>query len=235
MNATIEAASAGAAGKGFAVVAQEIKELARQTSEATEDIKSRVGGIQRSTDGTLHDLQAISDVTGQVCQIVETIASAIEGQSTVTKLIAQNVSGSATSVQDVNARVAEMSTVSQAVAKDIASVSEVTGDIAAGSAQVRDSATDLAGLAEHLQGLIARFQIDEDSAPVASGALPPSRRSPVLGVRARPLGPLIGEDTVHQQLEGVINHDGQENQGEIASLSENEHGQRHTHRQSLLH
>src|SRR5208283_4511868 len=96
LNATIEAARAGAAGKGFAVVAHEIKELARQTADATEDIKAKVGGIQGATKGTLEDLARISEIIGQVSETVGSIASAIEEQSAVTKDIAQNVAGAAT-------------------------------------------------------------------------------------------------------------------------------------------
>jgi methyl-accepting chemotaxis protein len=164
LNATIEAARAGAAGKGFAVVAHEIKELARQTAEATEDIKTKVGRIQSSTTGTLGDLARISQVIAQVSEIVNTIATAIEEQATVTKDIAQNVGQAAAGVKDANHRVAQISTVSQSVAKDIAAVNQAAGDIAAGSEQVLTSSTELSRLSEELQQIVGRFQLNEQAA-----------------------------------------------------------------------
>jgi methyl-accepting chemotaxis protein len=159
LNATIEAARAGAAGKGFAVVAHEIKELARQTAEATEDIKSKVTGIQNCTAGTLGDLERISQVIGEITAIVNTIATAIEEQSTVTKDIARNVSQAAAGVADANQRVAQMTTVSQSVAKDIAAVNKAAGDMASGSEQTLTSAAELSKLAEDLRGMVSRFKV----------------------------------------------------------------------------
>ncbi len=165
LNATIEAARAGAAGKGFAVVAHEIKELARQTAEATEDIKGKVSGIQSSTSGTLEDLGRIAQVIGQVSEIVNTIATAIEEQSTVTKDIARNVGEAARGVKEANQRVAQISTVSQSVAKDVATVNQATADISSGSEQVLTSSAELSKLAEQLQQTVRRFKIsDEDTA-----------------------------------------------------------------------
>ena len=172
LNATIEAARAGAAGKGFAVVAHEIKELARQTAEATEDIKTKVGGIQSSTRGTLDDLVRISQVIGQVSEIVNTIASAIEEQSTVTKDIAQNVAEAANGVKDGNQRVGQIATVSQSVAKDIATVNQAAGDMASGSEQVLTRAAELSRLAEELHRMARRFKVSEEPSPSAATAGP---------------------------------------------------------------
>jgi methyl-accepting chemotaxis protein len=166
LNATIEAARAGAAGKGFAVVAHEIKELARQTAEATEDIKAKVSGIQTSTTVTLDDLGRISEVIAQVSEIVNTIASAIEEQSAVTKDIAQNVTQAATGVTDGNQRVSQIAEVSQSVAKDIATVNQLAGDMATGSEQVLTSAAELSRLADELRRIVGRFKIGGEIANV---------------------------------------------------------------------
>jgi len=85
LNATIEAARAGEAGKGFAVVANEIKELAKQTNEATLDIKTKIEDVQVATDNTVADIEEISKVINNVNEIVVTITMAVGEQSKATK------------------------------------------------------------------------------------------------------------------------------------------------------
>ena len=159
LNATIEAARAGAAGKGFAVVATEIKELAQQTAAATEDIKSKIAGVQSSTTGAVGDIEKIAAVIREVSEIVASIATAIEEQSVVTRDIAGNISQAMLGVKDANERVAQTATVSQAVARDIAGVSSAGQEMSQGSAQVRLSAEELSKLSEKLQALMAQFKI----------------------------------------------------------------------------
>jgi methyl-accepting chemotaxis protein len=162
LNATIEAARAGAAGKGFAVVAHEIKELARQTAEATEDIKAKVAGIQGSTTNTLTDLGEISRVIAEISEIVNTIAAAIEEQSSVTRDIARNVGEAVDGVRDANQRVAQMSGGAQSVAQDMAEVKQAAGEMASGSEQTLTSASELSKLADDLRHMVSRFQIRSD-------------------------------------------------------------------------
>lgn len=107
LNATIEAARAGAAGKGFAVVANEIKELAQQTAEATEDIKAKISGVQTSAGSAISDIEGITIVISQVGEMVSGIAAAIEEQAVVTKDIAGNIAHASTGVQDVKGRMTE--------------------------------------------------------------------------------------------------------------------------------
>jgi methyl-accepting chemotaxis protein len=160
LNATIEAARAGAAGKGFAVVANEIKELAKQTAAATEDIKGRIGSVQSSTSAGIADVERISQVINDVSDIVTTIATAIEEQAAVTKDISRNIGDASNGVGEANMRVSEASQVSQAIARDIAGVDGAARDIADGSEQVRTATGDLSKTAELLQTTVARFRVD---------------------------------------------------------------------------
>jgi methyl-accepting chemotaxis protein len=159
LNATIEAARAGSAGKGFAVVANEIKELAQQTAAATEDIKTRISGVQTSTAGGIAEIGKVSQVIHEVSDIVAAIAAAIEEQATVTKDIARNIGEATAGVRDANLRVSESSHVTHSIAQEIAGVDQATRTMADGSEQVRASATDLSKLAEALQATVSRFQL----------------------------------------------------------------------------
>ena len=159
LNATIEAARAGAAGKGFAVVANEIKELAQQTAAATEDIKGKIAGIQKSTQGTVADIEAIGGVVRQVNDIVATIATAIEEQSTVTRDIASNIAQATGGVKDANQRVAESAKVSQEIARDIAQVNAASDEMRTGSQRVQESSGELTALSRTLEQTMVRFKL----------------------------------------------------------------------------
>ena len=159
LNATIEAARAGEAGKGFAVVANEIKELARQTALATEEIKSRISGIQGSTEETVTEIAEISKVINEVSEIVGTIVTAVEEQSVTTQEIAGNVAQASRGVEKVNRNVNEGSGVSGEIARDMAEVNQSAGEISASSGQVKLSAEELAGRARSLNELVGRFKI----------------------------------------------------------------------------
>jgi methyl-accepting chemotaxis protein len=159
LNATIEAARAGSAGKGFAVVANEIKALAQQTAAATEDIKTRIAGVQHSTAQGIAGIGSISQVIHDVSDIVSSIAAAIEEQSMVTKEIARNIAEASTGVQDANKRVAEVSTATAEIAKEIAGVDQASGQMAAGSEQVMVSSGELSRVAEQLQVTMQRFKV----------------------------------------------------------------------------
>jgi methyl-accepting chemotaxis protein len=157
LNATIEAARAGSAGKGFAVVATEIKALAQQTANATEDIKARIAGVQAATSGGIDEIEKVSHVIQEVSDIVGAIAAAIEEQSAATKEIAHNIATASSGVTDANSRVSETSLVSREIAKDIFEVDHAARGMAAGGGNVRASATELSTAAERLKLAAARF------------------------------------------------------------------------------
>jgi methyl-accepting chemotaxis protein len=159
LNATIEAARAGEAGKGFAVVANEIKELAKQTAQATQDVRQKLDAIRESSDETVTDITKIGKVIADIDGIVVTIATALEEQSASTKEIASNVNQAALGIQDVNENVAQSSTVSNDIAKDVLEVNQAATEMADGSIQVNTSAGELSRLAEELSAMISRFKL----------------------------------------------------------------------------
>ena len=159
LNATIEAARAGEAGKGFAVVANEIKELAKQTADATGDIRGKIEGIQNSTDDTVTDISRIEKVITDVNDIVATIASAVEEQTASTNEITTNVNQASHGIQEVNENVAQSSTVSSTIAADVGQVSQAAADMANGSTQVNGSAVELSTLSENLRQMVEQFKV----------------------------------------------------------------------------
>ena len=110
LNATIEAARAGEAGKGFAVVAGEVKELAKNTADATEDIRRRIDQIQSTSQTTVSDISRVRDVMEKIDGAITSIAAAVEEQSVTTSEIVRSVAenshlvgGITSSIQDVSA------------------------------------------------------------------------------------------------------------------------------------
>ncbi|MGC4121836.1 MAG: methyl-accepting chemotaxis protein [Myxococcales bacterium] len=161
LNATIEAARAGTAGKGFAVVANEVKELAKQTAAATEDIRFKIEGVQTSAASAIQDIERITGVVAEVSHLVANIAASVEEQAAVTKDVARNVADATSVVQDANGRVAETATVSRTMAADIAGVSTVAGEIRTGGEQVQTCASELSRLAAQLEDVVGQFKIAE--------------------------------------------------------------------------
>jgi methyl-accepting chemotaxis protein len=159
LNATIEAARAGDAGKGFAVVANEIKELAKQTAQATVEIKEKIKNIQSSTTDTIKQIQLVAEVINQVNEIGSTIATAVEEQSIATREISSNVSQAAQGIQEVNTNVAESSTVAGNISKEISDVNMSADEMATSSSQVNISARDLQKLSGRLTKITDQFKI----------------------------------------------------------------------------
>ena len=159
LNATIEAARAGEAGKGFAVVANEIKDLAKQTAEATLEIKKQIDGIQAQTTDTVGEIEAISRVINDINEIVVVVATAVETQSETTAEIAENISQATIGIQEVTENVSQSSIVADEVARDISQVSRETEDIVSQTSGLGQQAVELNNLSQELQKMISVFKV----------------------------------------------------------------------------
>jgi len=160
LNATIEAARAGDAGKGFAVVANEVKELAKQTNEAVEDIQIKVSAIQDSTGATIDQIKGIDGVITNVNEIVSSIATAVEEQSVTTKDIAGNISQAADGIKEMTHNVGEAASVTSEIAKDVSSLSQNSSDVKSGSMQVNEGVAELSQMGENLTALVKTFKLN---------------------------------------------------------------------------
>jgi methyl-accepting chemotaxis protein len=149
LNATIEAARAGEAGKGFAVVANEVKELAKQTAKATEDISRKINAIQTDTQGAVEAIGTISTVIGQINDISSTIATAVEEQSATTNEMTRNVADAAKGS------------------------AEITQNIDG----VAEAANQLAEMAVELNNLVGQFKIGASGAGSTTASATPKSMS----------------------------------------------------------
>jgi methyl-accepting chemotaxis protein len=144
LNATIEAARAGEAGKGFAVVANEVKELAKQTAKATEDISQKIEAIQDDTKGAVEAITEIGKIINQINDLQNSIASAVEEQTATTGEISRNV--------------AEAAQGSTEIARNVSGVAEAARNTSEGAGNTKNSADELSRIALDLQKLVCQAQ-----------------------------------------------------------------------------
>jgi methyl-accepting chemotaxis protein len=155
LNATIEAARAGEAGKGFAVVANEVKELAKETAKATEDISRKIEAIQTDTKAAVDAIASISGVINQINDISSTIATAVEEQNATTNEMSRNVSEAANGSNEITSNIAGMA--------------EAAEGTTHGADDTQKASQQLVETAAELRRLVEQFRIDANQSGHGSG------------------------------------------------------------------
>ena len=168
LNATIESARAGEAGKGFAVVSNEIKELSRQTSDATEEIKNKIKNIQTQTSETVEEIVKILQVINDVNEMISSVAKAMEDQSEATNDIASNSAEASGAVSQVNDNVSSSSNSSKEIAENMKELHETAGTISVNSAKIKLYASELSRLSSQLDEKMGTFNVGIAKFPIGN-------------------------------------------------------------------
>lgn len=159
LNATIESARAGQAGKGFAVVANEVKELAAQSRQATDDIRQRITSMQQTSEQVISTITEVSKVIGDVNGAAQSIASAVEQQSIAAQSVTCNIGEIATAATIVASGVSETATASVEISSNIVGLDHEARRTAEGATHANHASEELSGLVTDLKQLVGNFTV----------------------------------------------------------------------------
>lgn len=155
LNAAIEAARAGETGKGFSVVANEVKNLAKNTADATSDVGDKITAIRRGVESAVQAIGAISATVTRISQLQGLVSGTVENQMMLTRTIDTSAS--------------EAAAESSSIASSFQSVANSARSTTQGAGQIDEAAAELAQMAVRLQALVSRFRFD-DNRPRGAGA-----------------------------------------------------------------
>jgi len=159
LNATIEAASAGEAGKGFAVVANEVKELARQSADATGRIRSQIERIQNSSVKTIEGIHEMSETITDIDRIANSIAATVEEQSSTTNEIAILTQRVADSIHSLSESIEGISKTASSVAEDVENTRNLSVQTSQSAETTRSSAHNLSQISVNIRSLTDQFVV----------------------------------------------------------------------------
>jgi methyl-accepting chemotaxis protein len=160
LNATIEAASAGEAGKGFAVVANEVKELARQTAQATEEIGGQIEGMRKSSEMAAEAIGSISSVISEVNEVSQTIASAVEEQSATMAEISTAGGAASRAAEEISHQVLEGAQGTLEISSNIQKVNQAAKQTDHAVQEARENVRQLVALAGGMDETVKQFRVD---------------------------------------------------------------------------
>ena len=145
--------------KGLRLWQNEIKELARQTSEATKVIKDRIESVQLSTSETVEEIAAVNEIIVSANEMTSTVAVAVDEQAATTEEISRNIRHASAGINEVTENISHISLAAAEIASGIAEIDEITGALDKSSRQVEQSAKALGAVSDELAQAVSTFEV----------------------------------------------------------------------------